>query len=124
MIFIGGVSSKQEKLDFGQSILCSSCSRFGNIEVYTEYMYLSVFFIPVMKWNRRYYARSSCCGSLYSVSEEAGEKIRKGERITLSEEDLQLMQQGHTSFVPRCPKCGCELEGDFRFCPNCGCPLK
>lgn len=123
MIFIGGVSSKQEKLDFGQSILCRSCSRFGNLEVYTEYMYLSVFFIPVMKWNRRYYARSSCCGCLYSVSEEAGERIRKGERITLSEGDLQLLQ-GQTGFVPRCPKCGCELAGDFRFCPNCGSSLK
>ncbi len=124
MIFIGGMSSKQEKLDFAQSILCSTCSRFGNLEVFMEYTYLSVFFIPVMKWNRRYYARSTCCGRLYSISEEIGERIRRGEHVTLSESDLQPVLQGHASFVPRCPRCGHELEGDFRFCPDCGSPLK
>jgi len=122
MIFIGGVSSKQEKLDFGQSVLCTRCSRFGTLEVYMEYMYLSVFFIPVMKWNRRYYVRSTCCGTLYSLSSELGDRIRKGEHVELQERDLQLINQA--GFAPRCPRCGFELEGDFRFCPNCGSPLK
>jgi hypothetical protein len=124
MIFIGGVSSKQEKLDFGQSILCSSCSRFGTLEVYIEYMYLSIFFIPVMKWNRRYYVRSTCCGSLYGLNGELGERIRKGEHVELAESDLQLVRQGQAGGISRCPRCGFELEGDFRFCPNCGSPLK
>ena len=92
MIFIGGMSTKQEKLDFGQSILCSICSRFGNLEAFMEYTYLSVFFIPVMKWNRRYYVRSTCCGSLYSISEEIGERIRRGEHIILSE--INMLSRG------------------------------
>lgn len=123
MIFIGGMSSKQEKLDFAQSILCSRCSRFGSLEVFMEYMYLSLFFIPVMKWNRKYFVRSTCCGILYSLSSELGDRIRRGEHVELSEGDLQPLQQ-QAGFAPRCPRCGCELEGDFRFCPNCGNPLK
>jgi hypothetical protein len=124
MIFIGGMSTKQEKLDFAQSILCSACSSYGNLEVFMEYTYLSVFFIPVMKWNRRYYVRSTCCGSLYSISGETGESIRRGEHVILSESDLKPVRQGQASFVPRCPRCGYELEGGFSFCPNCGSSLK
>ncbi len=124
MIFVGGMSSKQEKLDFAQSILCQRCGCFGSLEVFMEYMYLSVFFIPVMKWNRRYYVRSTCCGSLYEISSELGERIRRGEHVELSEGNLKLVQQGRSGFAPRCPRCGYELDGDFRFCPNCGNQLK
>ena len=89
-----------------------------------EYMYFSLFFIPVVKWNKRYFVRSTCCGSTYSLDQELGERIRRGEHVTLSEADLELVHTGQGGFIPRCPRCGYELEGDFRFCPNCGSSLK
>ena len=122
MIFIGGASSKQERLDFRQSVLCPQCGRYGSLEVYMEYMCFSVFFIPVAKWNKKFFVRSTCCGSLYSISDELGSRILRGENVVLSEQDLHLAHGG--AFIPRCPRCGYEIQGDYRFCPNCGNPLK
>jgi len=117
MFFIGGVSSKQVKLDFIQKMICSHCGQYGSYEVFDEYIYLSLFFIPILKWNRKYYVKSTCCGSVYSISEELGRRMEKGEHITLTNQDLQLITK-------RCPNCGCEIDEEYKFCPNCAAPLK
>lgn len=123
MFFIGGMSSKQEKLDFSQNIICPHCGKFGRYEVIMEYMCLSLFFIPILKWNRRYYVESSCCGNSYSISNEFGDRIARGEQINLTEQDLQLIQSRGLYFTRRCPNCGFETQEDFEYCPRCASPL-
>lgn len=124
MFFIGGISSKQKKLDFSQTIICPHCGRYGHYEVIMEYMYLSLFFIPALKWNRKYYATSSCCGSFYSINNELGNGILNGEQVTLTDQDLHLVQNGQTHFLKQCPNCGFETQEDFQYCPRCASPLK
>lgn len=124
MIFIGGITSKQEKLDFNQNIICSQCGRFGNYEVYMEYMQFSLFFIPIAKWNKKFFVRSTCCGSLYEISNDLGNRILKGENVNLSDEDLNLIYKGEESSINHCPQCGYEIMEDYIFCPKCGMPLK
>lgn len=118
MFFIGGISSKNIKLDHNQMMICNACGRYGRYEVYMEYMYASLFFIPIFKWNKKYYVKSSCCNNIYSISDELGRKIERGENISLKEEDLIIFKQG---FIGNsCPNCGFIMNDNFNFCPNCG----
>jgi len=72
-----GVSQGQQKLNFDQLIVCGNCGRYGHLEVYMVYSYLSLFFIPVLKWGRRYYVRTTCCNA---SAELDGEEKFRGER--------------------------------------------
>ena len=95
------------------------------------YMYFSFFFIPIFKWNRRFFVEMSCCGAVYELDPEVGKKRFGAEEIT--ERDLTLRQDemgnpwtgsdaSHRHKV--CPSCGFETdEGSFRTCPKCGKPL-
>lgn len=124
MFFIAGISSKQKKLDYNQTIICPHCGKYGRYEVIMEYMYLSLFFIPILKWNKRFYVKSTCCGSIYSISKELGTSIARGEGVTIKEQDLQQVQTGQIFFAKRCSNCGFETHEDYQYCPKCSSPLK
>ena len=47
------------------------------------YMYLSLFFIPCLKWNRQYYTQSTCCNMVYSPAPEIGKQIARGDGIEI-----------------------------------------
>lgn len=118
MFFIMGISEGRKQLDFNQTIVCGACGKYGRIEVYMVYSYLSLFFIPVFKWNRRYFIRTTCCDTLVPISAEMGEQIRRGE-ITYVPEDIipATWQPPHQK---RCTACGFETEADYQYCPKCG----
>lgn len=124
MIFIGGISSKEKKLDFQQTFVCESCGKYGRYEVFMRYEYLSLFFIPTLKWNKKYYVVESCCGSVYSIDKELGKRIENGEQVILREQDLQLVQSGRGYSVKHCPNCGFETYENFQYCPRCASPLR
>ncbi|MGB8452607.1 MAG: zinc ribbon domain-containing protein [Anaerocolumna sp.] len=121
MFFIIGISCAKKRLDFVQTMLCSKCSQFGRFELFMTYSYLSLFFLPVFKWNKKFYAITSCCGVIYSIGAEIGKRILKGEPITLTEQDLHLINNGfqNTKSHP-CLNCGYISESDFLYCPKCG----
>jgi len=119
MFFIGGISSKQDTLDFNQSTVCSNCGKYGRFEIITEYMSFSLFFIPILKWNNKFYVRSSCCSSIYSIDKELGGRIARGESITLKDQDLQLIKNGQNYYVKQCLNCSFETNDDYTYCPKC-----
>ncbi len=124
MFFIMGISSAQKKLDFVQTMLCSRCSQFGRYEIFLTYTYLSLFFIPVFKWNKKYYVKASCCQTLYTIDKELGKRISKGEQVTLREQDLNQVNNGNTyTETHKCPHCGFVTEPGFLYCPKCGSRL-
>ena len=119
MFFIGGISNAEKKLDYVQSIVCSRCGSFGRMEVYMTYMCFSLFFIPIFKWNKRYFVKNTCCNSIYILDNELGVKISRGENILISESDLQLANYNQPT-VNRCSNCGYIGDEDFQYCPKCG----
>ena len=126
MFFIFGISSGRKDLDFRQTMICTVCGGYGRYEVYMEFTCFSLFFLPVFRWNRAYYVKSSCCGTLYTINGDLGRRIARGEPVTLREEDLQLVKTGyggHGHGKKRCSRCGFETEEDYRYCPNCANPL-
>ena len=119
MFFMMGVTQKREDLDFVQMVTCDVCGAYGRYDVYVVYSVLSLFFLPVYKWNRRYYVEMSCCHSLYELNSEVGRGIENGTVSAIDENDLVLIR-GNRSSCKRCEHCGYETEADFDFCPKCG----
>lgn len=119
MFFIIGINSDEKKLDFSQMVICSRCGKYGRYEVFMHYMVLSLFFIPLFKWNKKYFVRSKCCNSVYELPKELGQRIARGEKIEISEEDLIWLRGGH-KVSRHCGRCGFATDEEFEFCPKCG----
>lgn len=118
MFFVMGISQGQKRLDFDQLIVCGHCGKYGHLEVYLVYSYLSLFFIPVFKWGRRYFVKTTCCGASAELDADLGRRIERGEVTSLPESIIPdtYRYQGRK----HCSACGYETEEDFQFCPKCG----
>ena len=118
MFFIMGISSKEKKLEFDQIAICSCCGRYGHIEVYMVYMYFSLFFLPLFKWNKRYFARMTCCNAECELEPDIGRAVASGELKELKMEDLNF-ESGYRG-EKRCSCCGFTTTEDYKYCPKCG----
>ena len=64
MFFIGGITQGTKELVYNAAaMICGRCGRYGRYQVFMTYMCLSFFFIPIFKWGRKYYVKTSCCGT-------------------------------------------------------------
>lgn len=122
MFFIFGMSSKQEELDFNQTIICKTCGSYGRLEAFMTYSYFSLFFIKILKWNKKYYIRSTCCGTIYKIDETLGKLIKRGESIKIEEWDLEPVNVNYNN-IQRCKDCSYPVEDEFEYCPRCGAKL-
>lgn len=120
MFFIMGVNDRQETLRRENMIVHSACARYGMVEIQMIQSVFSLFFIPLIRFNRRYYAYFHCCDRSYPIRKEAGEELRSSPERELRESDL--LEATHQN--PRCRSCGYLLQEDFEFCPKCGDPIK
>lgn len=112
-----GITEGRKDLDHSQLIVCDACGKYGRYEVFMTFTVLSFFFLPVFRWNRHYYVRTSCCGAIYELDPETGNAIRHGEAVEITASDLKPLS------VPtgkRCVHCGFEAQEDFEYCPRCG----
>jgi len=127
MFFICGINSGQKELPFSQMVVCPSCGSYGRYQVYMTYMCLSLFFIPVLKWGRRYFVKMSCCEAVYQLDPEVGRRIAWKEQVEIASSDLRLIKAGKGNpwrgIEERkhiCGNCGYETQEDFAYCPKCG----
>ena len=122
MFFIFGISSGEKKLDFVQTLLCSHCGKYGRLELYMTYMYFSLFFITIFKWNKRYLVKSTCCNTVFELDKERAKQILSGEQVTITDVDLHIPRK--TGNVEQyCKNCGYPKQPEFEYCPKCGCKL-
>ena len=147
MIFIGGISQGSKILAYGRTLLCPFCQSLTECEVIMTCYYFSFFFIPLFKWNRRYYVKTKCCGAVYELDPQVGKAVARGEEPEITGQDLTLVKEGtgpsgwqrqewqsvysgeeekepDPSAVVRCPVCRQECSAKFRYCPNCGQRLR
>lgn len=127
MFLVLGIQSGRKELSVGQLVICNICGGYGRYQVFMTYTSLSLFFIPVLKWGRRYYVTMSCCGTVYELNPEAGRRMVRGEKLEIAPSDLTLVRSGKReewqASMRRgraCPNCGYETEEDFAYCPKCG----
>lgn len=119
MFFIMGITDGQKQFDFVQTIICRNCGAYGRYEVFMTYTVLTIFFIPVFRWNRHYFVRSTCCNSLYQLDAEVGKRIARGENVEICDRDLRPVDRGFGR-GKRCGFCGFTTTEDYEYCPKCG----
>lgn len=122
MFFIMGVTPGRKEFDFTQTVICPACGRYGRYNVFMTYMVLSLFFIPVFKWSKRYFVQSSCCNRTHELNPEVGRQIARGEQVEIRPEDFldSGVDFGGYGSYRRCENCGFETEEDYDYCPKCG----
>ena len=117
MFFILGIDQKQQELDFDETWICPVCGRYGHLRVFVVYTCLSLFFVPVLKWGRRYYASMNCCGAVCELDPSLGKDIAASRVTTLDPASLRFDRGNGRR---HCQRCGYETAEDFDFCPKCG----
>ena len=120
MFFVVGINQGQKELDYSFVTSCPSCSSYGRAQIFVLYSQLLLFFIPTIKWGKRYMVRLNCCDSLFELNKEKGKQIESGFSVSISPEDLTLVQKGSFSSKTYCTNCGSELDSSFEYCPHCG----
>lgn len=119
MIFVMGINQKEKRLNFDQLVICKCCGKYGHADVFMTYTYFMFFFIPLFKWNRKYYIRMRCCGSSMQLDRELGKAIEQGEITEIDFDRIHFVQQDKT--IKHCNTCGfTSPEPDYEYCPKCG----
>lgn len=98
MFFICGINQEQKDLGSFGPYICGACGSYGRYQVYITYMCLSLFFIPIFKWSKKYYVQTTCCQSLYELNPEIGKRIQRGESVDICPEDMTLIQRGTNGY--------------------------
>lgn len=119
MFLIMGVNQGQKQLEFRQPDVCPNCGKYGSYEAFMTYYYFSLFFIPLFRWNKRYYVKTTCCNTVYSIDKELGNALEKGRKKSVCKEDIHEPFSG--AGFRQCSNCGYKTGEDrYLFCPICG----
>jgi hypothetical protein len=76
---IVGVADREKVLAKGIERGCLECLRTTPHVLVEERRQLSIFFLPVWRWNRRFYLVCGGCGRPESISREDAAALRRGE---------------------------------------------
>ncbi len=94
MFFIMGIYDRSKEIEYkGDMVICPACGRYCSYKIYVTYMCLSIFFIPVFRWGKRYYVISTCCGKRYELDRGKGRQAEKGEKVAITEPDLNSAER-------------------------------
>lgn len=119
MFFMIGISDDRKDLDYSRMVVCDACGAYGRYSVFMTCTVLSLFFIPCLRWNKKYFVQASCCGSIFELDGDVGRRIAGGEDVRIRPEHLRRVHGG-AGAAKRCGSCGYVTNEDFDFCPKCG----
>ncbi len=118
--FIGifGIQDKQRVVKEFNNVVCA-CGSLSRAELIEEYTYFHFFFLPLFKWNKRYFIRFRCCNRIFKVPEDYVSDLKHGFDI-----DIDRLEEISKINMNICPNCGATIEKSFLYCPYCGHNLK
>jgi hypothetical protein len=125
MFFFGifGVDYKEKEVKIIKNIICKACGQLSSYVLLTTYNYFHFFFIPIFKWNKRYYLKDRCCSSVFEISEETFDKINEKESVEINDNELKEVKNSSYNEVIICKNCGRRADSHFEYCPYCGSKL-
>ena len=126
MFFIGifGIEGKEKHIKDFSNVVCPDCGRLTSASLYEQHTYFHFFFIPTFKWNRHYYVKLRCCGTVYEADAEYGKALKSADTIDFAR--MKKVRSGFGSFentTVTCANCGKTSDKSYAFCPYCGTKL-
>ena len=108
------VTTKEELINYDKVTSCSYCDDMGSYDIIYTYLVLTVFFLPVWKWNKQYIAERTCCKKRFVLDYNVGEALRRGENVEIidammpraerkSGNKTPALSNNTSSFVRRAP---------------------
>ena len=90
MFFVGvfGIQDKTKEIHREQNVICPVCGSYDSYQLFKTYTYFHFFFIPLWKWNYRFFIKTRCCNRFCQIDQEIGTRIEKGETVIVSDSDL------------------------------------
>lgn len=124
MFFIGifGIQQKQKVIKIIENLNCGNCDNITRGKLIKIFTCFHIFFIPIFKWNEKYYVECQGCNSVFTVKKEKGKAVEKGEADNITYWDLEECISKKSEHI--CTRCGKHIEDDFEFCPYCGSKLR
>ncbi|MBI6872602.1 zinc-ribbon domain-containing protein [Clostridium aciditolerans] len=124
MFFVGifGIEDKKKEIKTIRNLSCKNCDGVSGLTLFKVYSCFHIFFLPIFRWNERYYLVCSCCNSIYEISKEKGIRAERGEEEAITYWDLKPMEYGYynNNIQHKCKNCGREIDSNFEYCPYCG----
>ncbi|MCT8975400.1 zinc ribbon domain-containing protein [Clostridium sp. CX1] len=125
MFFVGvfGIEDKQKEIKTIKNLSCKNCSNSSELVLFKQYSFFHFFFIPMFKWNIRYYLICNGCNTIYEIPKEKGIRAEEGDDTAITYWDLNnvnIPYYGTYNNKHRCKSCGEEIEANFEYCPYCG----
>ncbi|WP_045164535.1 zinc ribbon domain-containing protein [Caldicellulosiruptor naganoensis] len=128
MFFIGifGIEEKAKAIRQIDVEICPFCTRKGTHTLFKVYNYFHFFFIPIFRWNTRYFIQTSCCSKIYIITNpELAHDLERGANISITLADVELFRDFQTTDHSGvgsdfCPNCGNRVSKNFLYCPYCG----
>jgi len=130
MFFIGifGIESKDKEIKHLNNISCSNCNEESDAKLIKTYNFFHFFFIPLFKWNERYYVICNRCSTIFEIPRDKGKRIENGEDMEITYWDLKKVETGYYNYGYTagniCSHCGRTVESHFEYCPYCGTRLR
>ena len=90
------------------------------MEITCTYQAFTLFFIPLFRISKRYFATCPYCGSVYEIPKEEWKRLSRDSSLPLNPDTLYIVYGAQKK---TCPVCNSAVAPESRFCPNCGTPL-
>lgn len=88
MLFLMWITTKEEPINYDKVHRCKLCDDIGSYNIVYIYQVLTLFFIPVWKWNKTYFAETTCCHKQFILDKAVGNMLRHGEDVEILDSDL------------------------------------
>lgn len=122
MFLIMGSYPRERILPYSYNKLrVHSCGKYNKIEIIMRYYVFSIFFIPLIKFSKKYYIKFNCCNEIYELDSDIGKSIEKGENIDIDIDKFSYQDKVYSDYklVKTCPNCNRAVDEDFIYCPYC-----
>uniref|UniRef100_A0A7C5Z7Y2 Zinc ribbon domain-containing protein n=1 Tax=Caldicellulosiruptor owensensis TaxID=55205 RepID=A0A7C5Z7Y2_9FIRM len=133
MFFIGifGIEEKAKSLRQINVHMCPFCTKSGTHTILKVYNYFHFFFIPIFKWNIRYFLQTGCCHRIYIITnQQVARDLEKGIDVNVTLADVELFRNLENQYAFEdersdfCPNCQRRVSKTFLYCPYCGNKLE